>query len=89
MIEIGFSPVKRLVPVSSAVQSQHLPMMEATGQTWAGFVQIPQHLENTGQSTCTICKHILQELYNYILMYIKYLEHQDQQNSWGQIFAKD
>ena len=55
MIEIGFSPVKRLVPVSSAVQSQHLPMMEATGQTWAGFVQISQHLENTGKSMRTIC----------------------------------
>ena len=25
------------------VQPQHLPMMEATGQTWAGFVQISQH----------------------------------------------
>lgn len=37
------------------VQSQHLPMMEATGQTWAGFVQISHHLENTGKSMRTIC----------------------------------
>ena len=41
--------------VTKAVQSQHLPMMEATGQTWAGFVQISQHLENTGKSMRTIC----------------------------------
>ena len=32
------------------VQSQHLPTMEATGQTWGGFVQISHHLENTGKS---------------------------------------
>ena len=37
------------------VQSQHLPTMEATGQTWGGFVQISQHLENTGKSMRTIC----------------------------------
>ena len=41
--------------VTKAVQSQHLPMMEATGQTWGGFVQISQHLENTGKSMRTIC----------------------------------
>ena len=37
------------------VQSQHLPTMEATGQTWGGFVQISHHLENTGKSMRTIC----------------------------------
>ena len=50
------------------VQSQHLPTMEATGQTWGGFVQISHHLENTGKSMRTI--------YLYAI-YIKCLEHQD------------
>ena len=45
--------------VTKAVQSQHLPTMEATGQTWGGFVQISQHLENTGKSMRTIYIYML------------------------------
>ena len=45
--------------VTKAVQSQHLPTMEATGQTWGGFVQISHHLENTGKSMRTIYLYML------------------------------